>query len=57
MSEIQEKVWIVNKRRFGTSVLKPLKAFDDRSDARAFAKRLNQMSKMYDYTVAGVKKG
>jgi hypothetical protein len=57
VSEKQEKVWIVTRRRVGWGEAKPMKAFDDRKDARDYAKRMNIKSNVYAYSVVGVKKG
>lgn len=56
MSEVQEKVWVVMRRTFGTQLSSPVKSADDRADARGYAKRMNLKSRKYVYTVKGVKK-
>ena len=62
MGEKQEKVWVVMRdrswhaeRTFKSKA--PVKVFDDRSDARSFAKSNRSMSKRFEYTVVGVLKG
>lgn len=57
MSEKQEKVWIVMRRRIGSAAALPVKAMDDRADARDYAKRMNIKSNVFAYSVIGVKKG
>ena len=58
MSEKQEKVWIVMRRQgWRLSRATPNKVFDDRDDARRYAAQLNKRSKLYRYSVTGVKKG
>lgn len=57
MSEIQEKVWVVIRYYMdGVGMDKPAKVFDDRKDAREYAKRMNK-SRKFGYIVHGVKKG
>lgn len=55
MSEKQEKVWVVLRWEFGHS--DPVKVFDDRADARAYAKTREARTKRFAYSVVGVKKG
>ena len=67
MGEIQEKVWVVMSSALVLGVggvkvpsrarPKLIKVYDDRSDAREFAKRMNERFALCKYTVAGVKKG
>lgn len=58
MSELQEKVWVVMKHCGANRVAsRPVKVTDDRKDAREYAKRLNNFSTVFYYTVHGVKKG
>lgn len=57
MSEIQEKVWVVMRRKVFTTSRTPVKAFDDRKDAREYSNRMEQRSKDQRYSVSGVKKG
>lgn len=57
MSEVQEKVWIVMRRKLFTKSKTPVKAFDDRKDARAYAKQKNLRSENFNFSVSGVKKG
>lgn len=57
MSEKQEKVWVVSKRRFGTEIRTPIKVFDDRQDARNYVRRWNMATRKYAYHIAGVRKG
>ncbi len=57
MSEAQETVHIVLRRKIGYGQEKvPVKAFDDRADARTHARNLNK-SRVYQYAVMSVKKG
>ena len=55
MSEKQEKVWVVMKDRYGESL--PAKVFDDRNEARAYARQAEARSSKFWYSVIGVKKG
>lgn len=55
--EHQETVHIVLRHRMAWEYRVPVKAFDDRADARSYAKRMNARSKRYVYTVKSVKKG
>lgn len=57
MSETQEKVWVVMRRTIYSKDGQPVKVFDDRQDAREYAKRRRQASPTYSYAVVGVKKG
>ena len=61
MSERQEKVWVVMKQGTVAGWLRgnavPSKVFDDRQDARDYAKRMNSRSVTSKYSVKGVKKG
>lgn len=67
MGEKQEKVWVVLKHgpfneKYAQNDLTdygdlPVKVFDDRADARAHAKSMGKRSKLYTYSVIGVKKG
>lgn len=57
MSEKQETVHVVQRRMFCTANVTAAKVFDDRRDARAYAKQMNERSKKYDYTVQSCKKG
>ena len=58
MSEKQEKVWVVLRWEFGYPDLStPTKVFDDRKDAREFAKRYEARSQRFGYSVIGVRKG
>ena len=57
MGEVQEKVWVVS-RRYNDGPKFPVKAFDDRADARKYASRLNKATAAkYKYSVVGVLKG
>lgn len=57
MGERQEKVWVVMRYYMdGRGIDKPNKVFDDRKDARAYAKRMNR-SIVFGYVVHGVLKG
>lgn len=57
----QEKVWIVVRHTVINGVrsraAQPVKAFDDRQDARDYAENLNRRSKYYHYRIRGVLKG
>lgn len=59
MSEKQEKAWVV--MRADSLLIKdsePVKVFDDRADARAYAKRWAERTKArLKWWVVGVKKG
>lgn len=55
MSEKQETVHVV-VRQYGINAT-PAKVFDDRKDARAYAKRMNERKSKYNYTVQSCKKG
>lgn len=56
MSEKQETVHVV-VRQYGVNAT-PAKVFDDRKDARAYAKRMNaRPNARYRYTVYSCKKG
>lgn len=59
MSEKQETVHVVIRayEYFTAHEVKAAKVFDDRKDARAYAKRMNGRSKKYSYTVQSCKKG
>lgn len=59
MSEKQETVHVVIRERsyFTQHEVKAVKVFDDRADARAYAKRMNARSKKYSYFVQSCKKG
>ncbi len=59
MSEHQETVHVVLRTRsyFTEHEAKAAKVFDDRADARAYAKRMNGRSRKYVYTVQSCKKG
>ena len=60
MAEKQEKVWVVSRGREyedGLGLLSPVKAFDDRKDARAYVKDRQKRSRRYKYFMDGVKKG
>ena len=57
MSNKQETVYVVLRRaRLGIRNTAN-KVFDDREDARRYASQLNKRSKLYRYSVHGVKKG
>lgn len=60
MGEVQEKCWIVMRTvrslTRGTSTT-PIKVFDDRADARAYAKQRAGGKVVANYSVVGVKKG
>ena len=58
--EKQETVHVVMRAGVadtGNRCAQPVKVFDDRSDARAYAKRMNLGSRKYLYRVVPVKKG
>lgn len=57
MSETQEKVHVVMRRPIGLGAGVPVKAFDDRSDAREYAGRMRKTAKRYRYSVVSVRKG
>lgn len=65
MSETQETVWIVQRLEFvgivggrGVNKSVPVKAFDDREDARTFRDKQEERSRSGTrYRVTGVKKG
>lgn len=61
MSEKQETVHVVTRSTYlpniDLRVVKPVKVFDDRKDARAYAKRMNARSAKHTYAVHSVKKG
>ncbi len=57
MSEKQEKVHVVVRRRLNSGISAPVKVFDDRVDARVYARRLNQRATKYRYRVVTVRKG
>jgi hypothetical protein len=61
MSERQEKVWVVTRARLfddgQLGIGSPVKAFDDRKDARKYAKDIGCRAKRFRYFVDGVKKG
>lgn len=57
MGEKQEKVWVVMKARGNSYDAKPVKVFDDRSDAREYVKQLSARRTIHAYWVEGVKKG
>lgn len=58
MSERQETVHVVSRAlRTHPKVRIPVKVYDDRSDARAYRKRMNERSKRYVYSYTSVKKG
>ena len=57
MSEKQETVHVVMRGPDRWGDTQPVKVFDDRKDARAYAKRMSARSKRYDYIVKSVKKG
>lgn len=56
MSERQETMYVVMSIR-EMQADKPVKVFDDRKDARDYAKRMNQRSKKYGYYCTSVKRG
>jgi hypothetical protein len=54
MGEKQEKVWVVSRYTIsetGVGAIKPFKVFDDRSDARAYTKRMNARSQRIGYCI------
>lgn len=64
MAEIQEKAHVIMRAtltKVGPTTLlssaKPVKVYDDRDDARDYARRMNRTAKRYRYTVVPVKKG
>lgn len=61
MGEVQEKVHVVNKFRAtpkrGLVFVETVKVYDDRSDARADARRRNEGSKLFRFRVQTTKKG
>lgn len=57
MSNKQETVYVVLRRNRLSIRNTANKVFDDRADARRYAAQLNKRSKLYRYTVVGVKKG
>lgn len=59
MSEKQETVHVVMRRNSGLfdEFPKPVKVFDDRTNARSYAASHNLRSRRYKYTVVPVKKG
>jgi hypothetical protein len=64
MAEKQEIVWVVLRYReamtendFTPGDNWPVKVFDDRADARAYAKRMNTTSRKYAFLVHRCKKG
>lgn len=58
MTEKQEKVWVVLRKNVLHLITAPVKVFDDRKDARAYAKRYNGgRDSRIRYSVHGVKKG
>ena len=57
MGEKQEKVWVVMKTRGAAYPNLPAKVFDDRQDARNYAKQIASRAKFMVYYVVGVRKG
>lgn len=57
MGEKQEKVWVVMRMHMQLGYMAANKVFDDRKDALAYAERMGDRSRKYDYWVEGVKKG
>lgn len=59
MSEHQETVHIVLRYAVAglSHLVKAVKAYDDRADARGYAKRMNARSMKFNYTVQSCKKG
>lgn len=57
MPEKQEKVHVVVRRALNSGITAPVKVFDDRADARAYVRRLNQRATKYRYRVVTVRKG
>lgn len=57
MSERQETVHVVQREDLRTGKVKAGKVYDDRADARAYAKRMNATTLHFHYTVQSCKKG
>ena len=61
MSEKQETVHVVQRERLSLRGAidgkQAVKVYDDREDAREYAKRMNQRSRKFQYTVDSCKKG
>lgn len=56
MSEKQETVYVILRQAPRVPV-RPIKVFDDRSDARAYVKRMNLRKGVASYSVAPTKQG
>ena len=64
MGEKQEKMFVVSRytmpvpsNSYETGDNIPVKVFDDRKDARAYVKRMNERTKRYGYIYHGVLRG